>query len=390
MEEKINELLTRGVTNVIDGNHLKLALKSEKKLRIKLGIDPTGPKLHLGRAITLWKLKAFQDLGHQIVFIVGDFTAQIGDASDKMAERQILTLDKIKENFKTYKEQIGKILDLKKVEFRYNGEWHFKLTQQEMLEMAMQFTVAQMIERENFIDRFKAQKPIGLHEILYPLLQGYDSVAVKADVELGGNDQLFNLLAGRTVQKKYGQKPQDVMTFELLEGTDGRKMSTSYENCIYIEDSPNDMYGKVMSILDTLLIKYFTLVTDVPLSEIKKYEEDLKSGTNPRDIKAKLAFHVVKRYYGEEKARVASEEFDRVFKLKELPSEMTEFQYVPNRKIIDVAASVFLISKSEARRLINQGAVKQNDKIVKEIDAEIEEGILKVGKRGYLRITTKK
>ena len=210
MEEKINELLTRGVTNVIDGNHLKLALKSEKKLRIKLGIDPTGPKLHLGRAITLWKLKAFQDLGHQIVFIVGDFTAQIGDASDKMAERQILTLDKIKENFKTYKEQIGKILDLKKVEFRYNGEWHFKLTQQEMLEMAMQFTVAQMIERENFIDRFKAQKPIGLHEILYPLLQGYDSVAVKADVELGGNDQLFNLLAGRTVQKNNGQKPQDV------------------------------------------------------------------------------------------------------------------------------------------------------------------------------------
>lgn len=233
-KEKINstdikDLLERGVTNIIEKKHLEDALKAKLKLRVKYGIDPTGPKVHLGHAITFWKLREFQELGHKVVLIIGDYTAWIGDPSDKESERKPLTRAEVDANKKSYLDQIGTILDLKKAEIYHNSDWHEKQSKRDMLEQAMNFTVNQMMQRDNFAKRLKADKPIGLHEFLYPLLQGMDSVAIKSDVEIGGNDQYFNLLAGRTLQKKYGQKPQDIMTFDLLVGTDGRKMSKSYD-----------------------------------------------------------------------------------------------------------------------------------------------------------------
>jgi tyrosyl-tRNA synthetase len=388
----IDEILTRGVTDVIVRNDLENKLSRGPKLRIKLGIDPTGPKIHIGRAITLWKLKELQDLGHQIVMIIGDFTGQIGDASDKTAERQVISLDEIKKNMETYKAQIGKILDLKKVEFRYNSEWLGKLSAQDLVEEAMNFTVAQMIERDNFIDRFNAKKPIGLHEILYPIFQGYDSVAVKADVEIGGNDQLFNLLAGRVVQKKHDMAQQNVITFELLEGTDGRKMSTSYGNCIYIEDSATDMYGKVMSIKDELIVRYMTLCTDMPMTEVKEFEKTLKKERiNPRDAKAVLAYEIVRRYHGLKEAKLAQENFQKTVVNKELPDaipviKMKKATIYLNELMVDAKLAP---SKTEARRLIEQGGVKVEGAVIGDREAVIEGHsgmIIQVGKRKFVKI----
>lgn len=397
--EKINDLLTRGVTDVIEKKHLEAALKSGKKLRVKLGIDPTGPKLHIGRLFPLWKLRVFQDLGHQIVLIIGDFTGQIGDASDKTAERQILSKEDIKKNMATYVEQFSKILDMKKVELRYNSEWWGKMGADELVQEAMNFTVAQMIERENFWQRWASKKPIGLHEILYPLFQGYDSVAVKANVEIGGNDQLFNLLAGRTIQKKYGQEPQDIMTFALLEGTDGRKMSTSYDNAIYLEDAPAEMYGKVMSIKDGLIIQYFILGTDVPMKEVVKIEKQLEKGENPRNIKARLAFAITERYHGKKAAEAAAQDFETKFVKKEVPEEMPEVEIKKctyqvdgetAAKLTDVLVEADLVSsKSEARRLIEQGGVKVSGAVIGDREAVIEPVpgmIIQVGKRKFAKI----
>jgi tyrosyl-tRNA synthetase len=388
---KIEELLTRGVTEAIVKEHLEKQLKSKKKLRIKLGIDPTGPKLHLGRAITLWKLREFQDMGHQIVLIIGDFTARIGDASDKTAERQILSIEEIEKNMETYKKQLGLILDMKKVELRYNSEWLGKMTAGELLSETMNFTVNQLIKRENFWQRWEADKPIGLHEILYPLLQGYDSVAIKADVEIGGNDQLFNLLAGSTLQKKYGMPEQDVMTFEMLEGTDGRKMSTSWGNCIYIEDEPNDMFGKVMSIKDDLIIRYMTLVTDMPLAEIAGIEREIKTGMNPRDAKIILAKAVVRRYHGEKAAEAAAENFKNVFAKNELPKDMPEVMVIDKEwSLVDLMQHAEMVpSKSEARRLIEQGGVKVDGAVIGDREAVIrptDEMIIQVGKKKFVKI----
>lgn len=389
--EKVEEILTRGVTEVIVKDDLKKALKSGKKLRIKLGIDPTGPRLHIGRAITLWKLRELQDLGHQIVLIIGDFTAQIGDASDKTAERTVLTPDQIRENMETYKKQLGLILDMKKVELRYNSEWLGKMSSGDLLIEAMNFTVNQMIKRDNFWQRFEADKPIGLHEILYPLLQGYDSVAIKADVEIGGNDQLFNLLAGRTLQKKYGQKEQNIMTFELLEGTDGRKMSTSYGNCIYIEDPADEMFGKIMSIKDDLILRYMNLVTDMPLGEIDMVRIDLENGMNPRDAKRLLAKKLVTRYYGEEIAEQSVNNFQKQFVKKEVPDEMKEVLLMDKDwQIVELISQVGLVkSKSEARRLIEQGGVRVDGAVMGDREAfirPIEGMIIQVGKRKFARV----
>ncbi|MBU0570184.1 tyrosine--tRNA ligase, partial [Patescibacteria group bacterium] len=255
--DKIEDLLNRNVEKIISKKHLFDLLKSKKKLRIKHGIDPTGPKIHLGRAIPLRKLKSFQDLGHQVVIIIGDFTAQIGDASDKHAMRQVLSEKQVKRNMKDYTKQIGKILDMDKVELRYNSEWLGKLSAKDLINLAMRFTAQQMIERRNFKERWDENKPIGFHELNYPLLQGYDSVAIKADVEIGGSDQLFNLGVGRVIQKMFSQKPQDVMLLKMLSGLDGRKMATSWGNIITIVDKSSDMYGKVMSIKDELITEYF-------------------------------------------------------------------------------------------------------------------------------------
>jgi tyrosyl-tRNA synthetase len=389
--DRIEELLTRGVTEIIVKDNLKKALKAKKKLRVKYGIDPSGAKVHLGHAVPIWKLRQFQNLGHTVILILGDFTAQIGDASDKTAERQPMTLEQVKTNMQTYLEQIGKILDLKKTEVHHNSKWHEKATKQDLLSEAMNFTVNQMIRRDNFWTRFEANKPIGLHEILYPLLQGYDSVAVRADVEIGGNDQYFNLLAGRTLQKRYGQKEQNIMTLALLEGSDGRKMSKAYKNCINIEDSPNEMFGKAMAIDDKLIIQYMNLATDVNIDRIKRIEKELKEGKNPRDAKAELAWNLVKRYCGQEKADLARAIFVKTFVKKELPDEIPEAKVLDkNWPLVELMTFTNLVSsKSEARRLIDQGGVKIDNAVIGDREATIrpkDDMVVQVGKRKFIRI----
>jgi tyrosyl-tRNA synthetase len=291
----------------------------------------------------------------------------------------------------TYLEQIGKILDMKKTEVHYNSEWHEKATKQDLLTEAMNFTVNQMIRRDSFWTRFEADKPIGLHEILYPLLQGYDSVAIKADVEVGGNDQYFNLLAGRTMQKRYGQKEQDIMTLALLEGSDGRKMSKAYGNCIYIEDSPNEMFGKAMAIDDKLIIQYMNLATDIDFNKIKRTEKELKEGKNPRDAKAELAWNLVKRYYGQEKADSARAIFVKTFVKKELPDEIPEAKVLAkNWPLVELMTFTNLVSsKSEARRLIDQGGVKVDGAVIGDREVTIkptDNMVIQVGRRKFIRI----
>ncbi len=393
--QKIKEVLTRGVEEVIVGVNLEERLKSGKQLRVKFGIDPTGPIIHLGNAIPLWKLRQFQDLGHQVVLLIGDFTARIGDTSDKQAVRQPLGEEEIGKNMQTYKEQMGKILDLEKTEFVYNSQWLKKLTFEEVLRLQSNFTVAQMIERENFHDRYKEGKPISLPEFSYPLMQGYDSVAIKADVEIGGTDQTFNMLAGRVIQRDYGQEPQDVITLALLEGTDGRKMSKSYGNIIGINDLPQEIYGKTMSMKDELIIKYFSLCTQKPSEEIKALEKNLEnSKANPRDVKAMLAREIVEIYYGEKAAQEAEEEFNRIFREKELPSEMPAVKVGAGEyNILDFLVKIKAApSKAEAKRLVIQSGVQINRQVEKdwqkniEIEAE-KEIIVQVGKRKFMKVT---
>lgn len=355
--EKIENLLSRNVEEVFDEKHLRAALLSGKKLRVKLGIDPTGQNIHIGRAVVLWKLKEFQDLGHKIVLIIGDFTAQIGDPSDKLEKRPFLSKEQVKANLKNYLSQIGKIIDIKKAEIHYNSEWLKKMTFREVSELAESFTFQQMLERRNFKDRLENHQEISLREGMYPLMQGYDSVAVKADVELGGTDQLFNLLAGRKIQEKYGQKPQDVMTNKMLIGLDGRKMSTSWGNVININDAPEEQFGKVMSVRDNLIASYFEFATDTPKEDIIAFEEEIEAGMNPKVVKEKLAFEIVKRYHGEKAAKAAAQHFENIFSKRQLPDEIAELK-VSAKSILPVdlvMATKVIASKSEARRLILQG-----------------------------------
>jgi len=388
---KIDEILTRGVTNIVEKSHLEKVLKEGKKLRIKFGIDPTGPNIHIGHAITYWKLRELQELGHKIVLIIGDFTAQIGDPSDKEAERQPLSGKEVAAHAKGYLDQIGQILDLKKCEIRNNSEWHAKGTKQDLIEEAMNFTVNQMAQRDNFAKRLSADKPVGLHEFLYPLLQGMDSVAIKSDVELGGNDQYFNLLAGRTLQKRYNQKPQDVITFDLIEGTDGRKMSKSYNNAIYLLDSPEEKFGKIMSIKDELIVRYMTLVTDMDLVEVSEIEKKLAKGMNPRDAKVILAKAVVSRYHGDKAAEAAATNFEQIFVKKENPEEMVEVEVLnKNWPLAELLEFTKLTSsRSEAKRLIEQGGVKVDGAVIGDRDATIRPQtgmIVQVGKRKFVKI----
>jgi len=390
--KKVEEVLTRGVEKVINLNHLRKRLLSGRKLRIKHGIDPTGPKIHIGRATQLWKLKDFQELGHKIILIIGDFTAQIGDASDKQAMRRPLTAKEVKENMKNYIKQIAKILDIKKVEFHYNSEWLNKLTIKKLLNLAMNFTAQQTIQRRNFKERWERGKPIGLHELAYPLLQGYDSVQVKADVELGGFDQLFNLKAGRDIQKIFGQESQDIMTLKMLFGLDGRKMSTSWGNVINITDKSEEQFGKIMSMKDELILDYFELCTRIPLEEIKKMGKELKKNQiNLRDLKLKLAREIVRLYHGKKAAKRAEKEFRRVFERKELPSRIPNISIkVKKLNILNLLVETKLTSsKSEAKRLILQKAVKING-VLKENWQEIIEikngMVIQVGKRRFRKV----
>ncbi len=395
--QDFSSLLERGVETIIDKDHLRNALSSGKKLRVKLGIDPTGTNIHIGRAVLLWKLRAFQDAGHQIVLIIGDFTAQIGDASDKLAKRPFLTEEQVQGNLKNYLGQIGKILDLDRVEVRYNSEWLSKLTFREIAQLAEVFSVAQMIERRNFRERWDKHEEISLREFLYPLMQGYDSVAVSSDLEIGGSDQLFNLTAGRVIQKYYNKEQQDVLTMQMLYGTDGRKMSTSWGNVINITDSAVDQFGKVMSMHDAQIFNYFLLATDVPEDEIANYQKEIADGRNPKEVKEILASAIVRRYHGADVAMQAREHFSSLFSKKEIPDDIPTLSATSPLSVLDlVVLSKVVTSRSEARRLIEQGAVSirlSGGTLPESVCSDAQKplsfetgDILKVGKRHFFRL----
>jgi tyrosyl-tRNA synthetase len=396
IEEEL-EILTSNVVEIIPENGLEEKLKKAREenrpLRVKLGADPSAPDLHLGHAVVLRKLKQFQDLGHQVVFIIGDFTARIGDPSGRSETRKPLTPEQVKKNALTYQEQVGKILDISRAEIRYQEEWFGKMKLEDVLVLTSKYTLARMLERDDFAQRFKEQRPIFLHEIMYPLLQAYDSVAIKADIELGGTDQKFNLIVGREIQREYGLEPQVAMLMPILEGLDGKqKMSKSLGNYIGLTEPPNQMYGKVMSIPDELIIRYFELATELPKEEIREIERKMKEGIlNPRDAKARLAKEIVKIYHGEEASIRAEEEFNRIFRNKELPEEVQEV--IINEPKIWIVKLLTLVgaakSNSEAKRLISQGAVEINGSRIEDINMDIEIDkpfILRVGKHFFRRI----
>lgn len=385
------DFFKKGVAEIIEESSIKKKLASGKKLRIKYGVDPTRPDIHLGHAVAMWKLKELQDEGHIIIFLIGDYTTKIGDPSGRSAARPILSDEEIKQNAKTYFDQVGKILDVKKTEIRYNSEWYTKMSFNDILQIAGKFTVAGIIERDDFSNRLKKGVDVGLHELLYPLMQAYDSVVLEADIAFCGTDQKFNELAGRELQKKMGQKPQDIIMVRLLVGLDGKeKMSKSLNNYIGITEDANSMFGKVMSISDSLINEYFELCTDVSAGDMKKYDKQIKAGTNPRDIKAVLAAKIVELYYDKKAAERAKEEFSKVFSKKELPTD------IPEKKIKGTyALPLFLIelgacsSNSEARRLIEQGALRVDGTKITDPKSEIAAHpgmIVQVGKKKFYKI----
>lgn len=391
--DQIHTLIDHSVAQVIELKSLEKKLKGHAKLRVKFGIDPTGERLHIGHAVVYWKLRQFQNLGHKVIILIGDYTARIGDASDRTAERQPLTARQIKDNMKTYLDQIGRIIDLKKAEVRYNSEWLDNLSLADFLSLASNFKVAQMLERDNFSARYKAGQPIGLQEFLYPLMQGYDSVALKADVELGGTEQLFNLMAGRTLQRVYDHSPQDVMACELLVGNDGRKMSKSQGNCIYLNDEPAEKYGKVMALHDDLIIHYFKLATEMPLAQITQIETNLAAGENPRTVKASLARHIVARYHGEAAAAEAEVAWNRQFREHQFPEHMPSLVLAKARSFapIDLVSKHFSLSRTAARRLIEQRGLKVDGEVV-ELDTPItpaQGSVIQVGRRRFVQVRLK-
>ena len=388
--EEIKDILSRGVEEIFITESLEKKLMSGRRLRVKLGFDPTSPHVHIGRAIVLRKLRAFQDLGHIVVFIVGDFTAVIGDPSDKLEKRPMLTAEVIKNNLKTYKEQIGKIVDLKKAEFHFNSTWLSKLKFNEIAELAESFSVLQMSNRRNFKDRLDKGEEVSLREFLYPLMQGYDSVAVKADVELGGFDQLFNLKAGRTIQRHYKMPEQDIMTTQMLEGTDGRKMSSSWGNVIAITDTADNMYGKLMAVRDDLIPKYLLLCTTFSIPSITSLEKELREGRNPRDIKMILAREVVTLYHGKKDADLAEKNFIKTFSEGGVPENIPEVTVVAGAPLVDTLLQEKIVeSKTEFTRLIKDGAVTLDGKKIDDPRANAEAGVVKVGKRRFIKIVLK-
>lgn len=388
--DKKEQLLTRGIEDVIVRDDLAKRLDGRKPLRIKFGIDPTGDRIHLGHAVVYWKLREFQELGHHVIILIGDYTAMIGDTSDKQSERQQLTREDVRHNMKNYLKQIGQIVDLSKAEIRYNSEWLKQLEFADILLLASEFKVAQMLERDNFRNRYENGKPIGLQEFLYPVMQGYDSVALHADVELGGNDQLFNMMAGRTLQKRAGQPAQAVMVTELLIGPDGKKMSKTQPNCIFITDEPKDMYGKVMALNDELIPHYFKLATDADLDVVQAVEQDMAAGANPRDTKASLAREIVGRYHGAKAAEAAEEAWNKQFRAGETPTDIPDYR-ADDKELADAVglmANAFGLTKSEVRRLISQGGVRVDGAVVESAeDVVLRAGmIVQVGKRRFVRI----
>jgi tyrosyl-tRNA synthetase len=386
----IQELLTRGVDAIVPKKGLSEKLENGKKLRIYFGVDPTGFDIHLGHTVPLRKLRDFQRAGHHIIFLIGSFTAMIGDPTDRSSMRQPLTQEQVEENFRHYQAQASKLIDFDRAEIVYNADWLGNMTFRNVIELAQQFTVQQMLERDMYQKRMSENKPIGLHEFFYPLMQGYDSVHLEVDLEIGGTDQLFNMLAGRQLLQAYKGKEKHVLTTPLLEGTDGRKMSKTYNNTINVTDAPNDMFGKVMSMSDELITKYFIYCTDLSLKEVDEMDKAMKEGMNPRDAKMRLAKEIVTQYHSALEAQSAEESFIAVFKKGGLPDDIPEFKMSGERNIIDLLELCQLIqSKSEGRRAIEQGGVRINDKKVESVDdiIHLEEGmVLQVGKRRFAKI----
>ncbi len=393
------DLIKRGTFEIIPEEDLvhkiEKSLKEQKPLNIKLGCDPSRPDLHIGHSVVLRKLSQFQSLGHQAILIIGDFTGMIGDPSGRNVTRPALSLEETRINGQSYLEQASKILDKDKTKIVYNSEWLGKMSFEDVIKLSSKYTVARMIERDDFTKRFKAGEPISLHEFLYPLAQAMDSVAIKSDVELGGTDQKFNLLVGRDIQREFGIEPQVILTMPLIVGTDGvEKMSKSYNNYIGISDSPKDIYGKTLSIPDSLIYNYYELATDISNEELKSIREQLNDPQiNPRNLKRQLARTLVSMYQNVQAAKEAEEEFDKIFIKKEIPDEIPVINLVEKINeigILDLLVKVNLApSKGEARRLVSQGGVTLDNEKISDISAVINlkaESILKVGKRKFIKI----
>src|SRR5580765_1400698 len=398
IDEKLAHL-KKGTVDLIREADLRAKLeqseKSGKPLRIKLGLDPTAPDIHLGHTVVIRKLKAFQELGHTVIFLIGDFTGMIGDPSGRNVMRPPLSREEINANAETYQRQMFKLLDAEKTELRFNGEWMDKFTAADFVKLTARTTVRQILERDDFSKRMADEKPISLHELLYPLVQGYDSVALNADVELGGTDQKFNLLMGRNLQREFAQEPQVILTTPLLEGLDGgNKMSKSLNNYIGIDEPPNEMFGKVMSISDDLMWKYYELLTDVSQSELSELRTKCESGAeNPRNAKVDLAKMIIRDFHSPDEATAAEDEFNRRFVQKEIPDQIEEKKVGPGPfKLADLLAETGLASsRGEARRLIEQGGVKVNGDKASAANADISIGsdgvLLQVGKRKFLKVS---
>ena len=390
------ELISRGVEEIIPEDTLIKKLENSKKhntpLIIKLGCDPSRPDLHIGHGVVLRKLRHFQDLGHQVVLIIGDFTAMIGDPSGQNKTRPSLSFEAAKANAESYVNQSKVILDIDSLKILYNYEWLNKMNFSDVIKLASKYTVARMLERDDFTKRYQSETPILLHEFLYPLAQGMDSVELKADVELGGTDQKFNLLVGRDLQREYGQEPQCIITLPLLEGTDGvEKMSKTYGNEIGLLDTPEDKYGKIMSISDDMIVKYFRLAADADDQKVEAIKSLLSnSKTNPRDVKRELGRAIVKLYHGADEAQAAEQHFDKVIVQKDIPDEMDEVELKSDQLLLDIITNAGLTkSKGEARRLIKQNAVKLDGAVCKDINQKLHAGkerVIKVGKRRFLKV----
>lgn len=401
VEEQL-KLLKKGAVEIIQEEDLVRKLERSRKenrpLRVKAGFDPTAPDIHLGHTVLLRKMKHFQELGHEVIFLIGDFTGLIGDPSGRSATRPAMTREEINKNAETYKQQVFKILDPQKTVIDFNSRWLGALSSFDIIRLTSKYTVARILERDDFTKRFKAGLPISVHELLYPLMQAYDSVALKADVELGGTDQKFNLLVGREIQREYGQEPQVILTMPLLEGLDGvEKMSKSLGNYVGINEPPAEIFGKLMSISDELMYRYYELLTDVPSDQVEDWKKQAREGrVNPRDLKAGLARMVVSDFWGEEAGKRAAEEFDRIFKHKDLPSEM-EDKVVEisggqvQLELVDLMVKLAIVpSRGEAKRLIRQGGVYVDGQRVEDLEHKLDvtrtEQILKIGKRKFYRL----
>lgn len=391
------ELIRRGADEILVESELEKKLARNKPLRVKVGFDPTAPDLHLGHTVVINKMRHFQDLGHHIMFLIGDFTGLIGDPSGRNVTRKPLTKEEIQANARTYEEQVFKILDPEKTEICFNSEWGEALGSIGMIQLAAKSTVARMLERDDFKKRFAANQPISIHEFLYPLMQGYDSVAMKTDVEMGGTDQKFNLLVGRELQKDVGQEPQVILTMPLLEGLDGiKKMSKSLDNFVGIDEAPIEMFGKLMSISDELMWRYFELLSFRPMIEIEGLKKEVENGANPRDIKMQLADEIITRFHDASAANSAQEEFINRFRHGQVPEEMPEAVFTSADGSAPIAQLLkqtnLTSSTSEAFRMIKQGAVKVDGEKISDRDTTLKSGhsyIIQVGKRKFTRVDVK-